>query len=82
MTKFNLDSMKESLSRDEMREISGGAREQLGIVGAKKQNAITIRCKTGGTSASTTNSTMAEAESYAASLCHGGGYSIICVGDC
>ena len=82
MTKFNLNSVKESLSREEMREISGGTREVLGIVGTKKQNAITIRCKNGTTSASTTNSTMEAAESYAASLCHGGGYSIVCVGDC
>ncbi len=82
MSKFNLNSVKESLSRDEMREISGGARETLGLTPAKKQNAITIRCKNGTTSASTTNSTMAAAESYAASLCHGGGYTIICVGDC
>lgn len=72
MTKFDLNSVKDTLSRDEMRMISGG----------KKENYIGITCKNGTTSASTSNSTMAEAEAYAASLCNGGGYSIICVGDC
>ena len=61
-----------NLTRRELKEICGG----------KAQNYIKITCQTGGASASTSNSTLAQANSYASSLCHGGAYSIVCVGDC
>jgi hypothetical protein len=64
--KFDLKTATR-LSREEMKTIAAG-------------NYITITCKEGGTSASSSGSTMAYAKSYAKSLCGGGGYTIVEVG--
>ncbi|SHH34629.1 hypothetical protein [Flavobacterium johnsoniae] len=63
--KFDLKTAQR-LTKDEMKNISAG-------------NYIKITCAS-GTTASSTGSTMAYAQSYAKSLCGGGKYTIIEVG--
>jgi hypothetical protein len=63
--KFDLKSAQR-LTKDEMKNISAG-------------NYIKITCAS-GTTASSSGSTMAYAQSYAKSLCGGGSYTIIEVG--
>lgn len=64
--KFDLKTAQR-LTKEEMKTISAG-------------NYIKITCANGTTSASSSGSTMAYAQSYAKSLCGGGKYTIIEVG--
>lgn len=62
------------LSRNEMKNISGSA------------NYVTVKCSKkstrSGTTLSSSNTTLSEANAYATEVCGAGNYSLVCVGDC
>lgn len=66
MKKISLKNVKETLTRKEMRLISGGY-------------SCTYRCWSGGGSGSSGNTTMSEAVSIANANCGSGNYSVVCV---
>ena len=62
------------LSRNEMKNISGNG------------NYVTMKCSkkslSRGTTLSSSNTTLSQANAYATDVCGAGNYTLVCVGDC